>query len=114
MGVDYAVSQYFGFKIPDDLNEKDEKILENLIYNWLVIKPEYQEIILISESEVEIVHDRLSHFIKLRLGDKVYPKTYCKVIETKKETDFSNKLMNEFQKLSFQPKYEYYEYARIC
>jgi hypothetical protein len=74
MVIDYAISQYFGCKIPDNLNEKDEKILENLIYNWLVTKPDGENIILLSESKVEIDHGILTQFVIYRLGEKIYPK----------------------------------------
>jgi hypothetical protein len=52
MGADYVVEKFIGFKIPKDLNEQDEKILEELIKSMLLIKPEYEDYMFIYESMV--------------------------------------------------------------
>lgn len=41
MGADYIVEKFIGFVIPKDLNEQDEKILEEIINDMLIIKTEY-------------------------------------------------------------------------
>jgi len=117
MGVDYAISRYYGFEIPQDLNEKDEILLEKLINNWSVISPRgdcLKKYIFLEETEVEIKHGRLIHFVKVKLGETIYPKTYIKEIENELNLEISEKLKSELSKLSFQPNYKYYEYARIC
>lgn len=49
MGVDYAINRFLGFEISEKLNEEDEIILENLIKNWLVVKPEYEKYVFLNE-----------------------------------------------------------------
>ncbi len=122
MGVDYAISRFLGLEIPEKLNEEDKIILENLIKNWLVVKPEYEKYIFLNESKITIHHGRLVHFIKERLGEPIYPKTYVKEIDEKdygstfisEEVKEMKEVKEELSKLSFQPEYKYYEYARIC
>ena len=81
MGADYIVSIYYGFKIPKELSEKDEEILENLYKKWLLYKAEYEDYFFINDSKYYKINNRLNNHIKIRFGEKIYPKTYVKKVE---------------------------------
>jgi len=120
MGADYIVIISYGFKIPEELSENDEEILENLYKKCLLIKPDYKEHFFINESSFYKINNRLRNHIKIRFGEEIFPKEYFKYIEkeyyeqeSKKVYFISDEISKELSKLSFKPEYNYYEHAYI-
>ena len=119
MGANYIINKYFGFKIPSNITQKDWKLLEKLYENEKLI--EDSNYIFFKNSKINIICGRLSHYTKVRLGNKIYPSTYIKIItkddyskslELSDDKDLYN-LLSELIKLSFKPQYEYFEHAYI-